>query len=178
MWRLVLLGLAVACSRPAPSQPRPIDRLETAISERDYPAAYDLMPQEFRWVYSRQDFVRMMAGEVITPGPPAPPSKPAVAAFTNATPREALQSLVRAWKAKRWDVILGLVPDRYRAMLSAEKIGKQLEEQEQRETLLLLTRSLNNPIEENGDRARMTYGDAREVQFVHEPDGWKIEDLD
>src|SRR5262245_46656197 len=126
MWRLVLivLGLVAACGRPAPSQPRPIDQLATTIQERDYLAAYDLMPKEFRWVYSRSDFVRMMAGEVITPGAKSPKPREA---FTNGTPREALDTFVRAWKLKRWDVIVRLTPTAFSSKLTADEIRVRLE---------------------------------------------------
>lgn len=180
MWRVVLLGLVVvACRRPAAPQPRPIDRLETAIGEHDYLAAYELMPREFRWVYSKADFLRMMEGEVVTPTPPSAVKTPAPDdTFTNATPREALRSFVRAWEAKRWAVVLRLVPSKYRTFLNEDKVRQQLEQPEQRAVLRLLIDGSKNPIDEQDDRATMTYGDKYQVVFVLESDGWKIQDLD
>lgn len=175
MWRLVLLGLALACSRPAPSEPRAIDRLETAIDKGDYFAAYDLMPGKFRAVYSKADFVRMMAGEAVirTPRSVSPPET-----FTNATPRDAVRWFVLAWKRQRWDLILALVPTRYRERLTTDKLRAQFDEPAQRALLLALADSMNNPIAEDGDRARMAFGSGYQLRLVLEPDGWKIEDLD
>ncbi|MCZ7680424.1 MAG: hypothetical protein M5U28_17335 [Sandaracinaceae bacterium] len=44
--------------------------------------------------------------------------------------------------------------------------------------LASLRASLDNPIEEVGDRATMVYGDRFRVQFVREDGVWRIEDLD
>jgi hypothetical protein len=180
MWRIVVLlwlAIAAACSRPAPS--RPIDRLATAIEKHDYLAAYDLMPQEFRWVYSRTDFVRMMGGEVVTPAlPSSSPPPPPRDTLTNSTPREALRSFVRAWEHKRWSTIITLIPSKYRTLVNEDKVREQLEQPEQQAMLELLVDSLNAPIDEHDDRATMPYGNKYEVVFILESDGWKIEDLD
>ena len=171
-----MLALLAACARPPPVPPHPIDGIKTAISKGDYLAAYELMPSKFRKVYSTADFVRMMAGERITP--PPPPSKPAPEVFANTTPREAVRSFVLAWQRRRWDVMMGLVPTRYREHLSADKIREQIEQPEQRAMLQALVDDLDNLIDEDGDQARMSYGGRYEVRLVREDDGWKIDDLD
>lgn len=180
MWRLALLGLlglAAACRGPAPAkapEPRAFDHFQRAIHKGDYLAAYELLPLTFRRVYSKADFVRMMAGEAVVPARLQPPPDP----FPKATPREAIRSLVVAWEGERWDVILDLVPARYREHVTVDTLRAQLQDPEQRMMLHRLAESLNAPIAEHGDHARMAYGAGYEVQLVREPDGWKIEDLD
>jgi hypothetical protein len=183
MWRLVLLELGllvVACSRSAPSQPRPIDRLATARDKHDSLAAYVLMPEEFRWVYSRSDFVRMMGGELVTPAlaPSPTPVAPPLDRVANTTPREALRSFVRAWQHKRWDLVLALVPNEYRTVLNVDTIRERLERPESADILRMLVDGIANPIDEHDERATMPYGGKFQVVFVHEPEGWKIQDLD
>lgn len=171
-----LLGLVVACRRPAPEAPAPtaFEKFQTAIHKGDYLAAYELLPITFRQTYSKADFVRMMAGEAIVPArlQPPPPT------YANATPREAIRAFVLAWQRERWDVILRLVPSRYRERVNVETIREQFAAPEHHKMMLQLAQSLDTAIAVDGDRARMAYGAGSEVRFVREEDGWKIEDLD
>ena len=103
---------------------------------------------------------------------------PVVDFYSQGTPREALQSFVRAVEAQRWDVVLGLMPDAERGDLTAQTLGKNLSSQsEELERLVaLLKASLDSPIEEVADRATMPYGESFTARLVREHGRWKIED--
>ncbi len=103
-----------------------------------------------------------------------------LAFYPQATPEEALRSFLRAVDAERWEVVLRFVPDEYRKHMSAEQVRAEFqgERREQNEEMLeRLKNSLRNPIQVEGDQARMPYGDRYEVKFVRENGMWKIEDL-
>lgn len=101
--------------------------------------------------------------------------------YSQATPREALRSFVRAIERQRYDVILGFVPEEYRERMSAEGL-RELWEGEKREEIQQLLEnlraSLEEPIEETGDRATMQYMDRFTCRFVREGGLWRIEDPD
>jgi hypothetical protein len=94
------------------------------------------------------------------------------------TPREALESFVRAVENARWDVVYGLMPEADRAGLDVETLAKNLEAQVEELTRLvaLLKTSLQSPIEIVGDRATMPYGESYTARFVRENGRWKLED--
>jgi hypothetical protein len=97
------------------------------------------------------------------------------------TPAHALRSFLRAVELKRYDVLLRFVPSPWRAEMSAEKLKAELEGERKEELsrlVRLLTANLENPIDIEGDRARMPYGDRYEVKFVREDGAWKIKDPD
>jgi hypothetical protein len=103
--------------------------------------------------------------------------------WSQKTPRAALRSFVRALSRRRYDVALRLVPSRYRAGLSAEKLRDYWEGDRKAENTKLLERlraavAAGTPIVEVGDEAHMPYGERYEVRFVREDGAWKIEDPD
>jgi hypothetical protein len=103
--------------------------------------------------------------------------------WSQKTPRAALRSFVRALSRRRYDVALRLVPSRYRAGLSAEKLRDYWEGDRKAENAKLLERlraavAAGTPIVEVGDEAHMPYGERYEVRFVREDGAWKIEDPD
>jgi hypothetical protein len=98
-----------------------------------------------------------------------------------ATPRAALQTFVRAVDAHRYDVVLRLVPDRYRPGLSADRLRTFWEGEHKDEHRALLERAraaINAPIVETGDEARLDVAPDRQVRLVREGGRWKIEDPD
>jgi hypothetical protein len=98
--------------------------------------------------------------------------------YGQATPRAALRTFVRAVENRRYDVLLRLVPSRYRAVVSADKLRSFWEgEQGGRNRGLLreLRMALDARIAEEGDEAFLTYGANRQVKFVREDGAWRIE---
>lgn len=101
--------------------------------------------------------------------------------YTQTTPRDALRSFVRAYRLKRWDVMLRFVPNSYREKMSIDKMREQFEGMHRDENgsmMNMLEANLDEPIEDKGNEARMPYGDRYEVKFVREDGLWKIQDLD
>ena len=97
------------------------------------------------------------------------------------TPAHTLRSFIRAVELKRYDVLLRFVPTPWRAEMTAEKMKVEFEGERKdgiARMLRLLTANLENPIDIDGDRARMPYGDRYEVKFVREEGAWKIKDPD
>lgn len=101
--------------------------------------------------------------------------------YSQASPREALRSFVRAYQARRWDVMLRYVPKRYRERMTAETIEQQFDGDKRDEMADMMKRiaaHLDEPVTVNGAEARMPYDERFEVVFRREEDGWKIADLD
>lgn len=97
------------------------------------------------------------------------------------TPGHALRSFVRAVELKRWEVVLRFVPEKWRKDMTMDKVRDQFEgpdNEETRQMIRLLQANLDNPIETQGDEARMPYGERFEVKFVREDGVWKIADPD
>jgi hypothetical protein len=97
------------------------------------------------------------------------------------TPNHALRSFVRAVELKRYDVVLRFVPNRWRQEMNETKIREQFEGEKREEVvqmMRLLSANLENPIEQEGDKARMPYGERFEVKFVREDGIWKVSDPD
>jgi hypothetical protein len=106
---------------------------------------------------------------------------PVYEAWGQATPRAAVRTFVRALDAHRYDVVLRLVPERYRAGLSADRLRLFWEKDHPDEHLRLLARiraALPGPLTETGDEARLSVAPEGEVRLVREAEQWKIEDLE
>jgi hypothetical protein len=97
------------------------------------------------------------------------------------TPAHALRSFIRAVELKRYDVLLRFVPNQWRAEMTEAKVKDQFEGDRKEDIsrmMRLLTANLDNPIDVEGDKARMPYGDRYEVKFLKEDGIWKIRDPD
>ena len=106
---------------------------------------------------------------------------PVYEAWGQATPRAAVRTFIRALDARRYDVVLRLVPDRYRAGLSADRLRTFWEgdHKEQHQALLARLRAAAQaPLTETGDEARLLVAPDRVVRLVREAGLWKIEDPD
>jgi hypothetical protein len=106
---------------------------------------------------------------------------PVYEAWGQATPRAAVQTFIRAVDARRYDIVLRLVPDRYRAGLSAERLRMFWEGEQKTAHQALLTRlrqAAQAPLTETGDEARLLVAPDRVVRLVREGGLWKIEDPD
>src|SRR5207244_1082653 len=108
--------------------------------------------------------------------------------WSQATPRAALRTFLRAIERRRFDIVAGLVPNRYRAGITPDKLrdywegagsdGDRTRRDDNQKLLRRLRASIKAPIIEVGDEARMPYADSAEVVFVREDGVWKIEDPD
>jgi hypothetical protein len=97
------------------------------------------------------------------------------------TPRAAVLTFVRALDAHRYDVVLRLVPDRYRSGLSADRLKAFWEGEHKDEHRALLERvraAAGASIVEVGDEARLEVAPDRQVRLMREGGRWKIEDPD
>jgi hypothetical protein len=104
---------------------------------------------------------------------------PVYEAWGQATPRAAVRTFIRALEARRYDVVLRLVPDRYRAGLSVDRLRAFWEGDHPDEHQALLVRiraAAQGPLTETGDEARLLVAPDREVKLVREAGQWKIED--
>ena len=102
------------------------------------------------------------------------------AVYGQQTPRAALRSFVRALELGRYNVVLRLVPTRFRATVTVESLREYWEgarKAENAKLLEALRANMGAPIVELGDEAHMPYGD-REVRFLREEGLWRIEDPD
>lgn len=101
--------------------------------------------------------------------------------YGQATPRAALESFVRAFDNKRYDVLLRFVPEAKRQGLNEEQLKKAWEG-DQRQQVERVTQALeaslpNLRIEVLGTRATVAYGPGGSVQLVQEQGAWRIEDF-
>ena len=100
--------------------------------------------------------------------------------YGQTTPREALRSFLRAYSLKRWDVLLRFVPQSYRERMTVETIKTQFDGESKEEiarTMAMIAANVDEPINENGNNAKLRYGDT-EVVFIREDRSWKIKDID
>jgi len=94
------------------------------------------------------------------------------------TPKNALRSFIRAVEQKRWDVLVRFVPKAY--AMSPEQIKAEFEGERGQEIADLVGKlkgGLDNPIQVEGDEARLQYGDRAEVVFHKEDGAWKVDDF-
>jgi hypothetical protein len=106
---------------------------------------------------------------------------PVYEAWGQGTPRAALRTFIRALDARRYDVVLRLVPDRYRAALSVDRLREFWEGAKKDEHRALLERiraAVAGPLTENGDEARLAVPPDREVVLWREDGVWRIVDPD
>lgn len=104
--------------------------------------------------------------------------------YSQATPRQAIVGFIRAFKKKRWDILVRYTPDAHKEGLSADSLsqawgegkpeGKQLADR-----LAEIEQALPTAqIEETGDRATLVLsGSGGSVLFVREHGAWKVEDV-
>jgi hypothetical protein len=94
------------------------------------------------------------------------------------SPRACLRSFLRAVELERWDVVVRIVPKDY--AMTEEQVKAQFEGEKKQEIADLIARlrgAVDNPIQVEGDQARLQYGDRSEVVFKKEDGLWKIEDF-
>jgi hypothetical protein len=104
-----------------------------------------------------------------------------LAFYDQSTPRDALRSFLRAYRLERWDVMLRFVPKSYAALMNVEMMKMQFvgeRKQDMAELVNMLEANINEPIDEEGNEAKMRYGAGFEVKFVREDGRWRLRDLD
>ena len=78
--------------------------------------------------------------------------------------------------------MLRFVPKAYAELMNADKMKTQFAGQERKEEMSqlmnMLEANLDEPIDEQGNEARMRYGAGFEVKFVREDGRWRLRDLD
>ena len=105
----------------------------------------------------------------------------AIDLYGQGSPETALKAFVRAFKNRRYDVLLRFVPEADREGLSAEELKRSWEGDERTELEALVAAvDANLPsgrLEVTGDRATMAFGAGGTVELVREGGMWKVEDL-
>ena len=105
---------------------------------------------------------------------------PVYEAWGQETPRAAIRTFVRALEARRYDVLLRLLPDRLRGGMTAERLRKFWEESDadaHRHLLSKVRAAAAAPLVESGDEAHVPLADGGEIRLVRESGSWKIEGL-
>lgn len=105
----------------------------------------------------------------------------AIDLYGQGTPETALRSFVRAFRNRRYDVLLRFVPDAEREGLDEKKLKGSWEGEERAELeglVAAVESSLTTAgLEVTGDRATMAFGTGGTVELVRERGLWKVEDL-
>ncbi len=105
----------------------------------------------------------------------------AIDLYGQATPDAALHSFVRAFKNRRYDVLLRFVPEAEREGLGAAELKRAWEGEDRTELESLVgaveTSLTSANLEVTGDRATMAFGTGGTVELVREAGLWKVEDL-
>jgi hypothetical protein len=101
--------------------------------------------------------------------------------YSQRTPRQTVRSFVRAIEARRWDVLLRLLPEADREAMTEDRLREMLagEGEEALDHLAAGMRdALDADIEEHGDHATLPYGERFRVELVREGDAWCVADPD
>jgi hypothetical protein len=105
----------------------------------------------------------------------------AIDLYGQATPDAALRAFVRAFKNRRYDVLLRFVPEAEHEGLDEAELKKAWEGEQRAEMEALVSAvAANLPtlrLEVTGDRATMAFGAGGTVELVRERGLWKVEDL-
>jgi hypothetical protein len=101
--------------------------------------------------------------------------------YAQATPRQALRSLVLASRNQRWDVLVRLAPRRYRIGLSAEDLELAWTQGDYGQALTAardrLAQHLADPIIADAHEAVLDMGDGRIARLEREHDRWVVVDF-
>lgn len=106
--------------------------------------------------------------------------------YSQASPEEALRTLIRAYRAKRFDVLSRLLVSSSGPLEIRPLTREELEKAHQDDDAEIVARrldalnlALERPeLEVLGPRARMSYGVGRSIELVLDKGQWKIEDFD
>lgn len=102
-------------------------------------------------------------------------------AYDQSSPRATLRSLVRASQLERWDVLLGLAPERYRLGLSEDDLRRAWSEGEYASALQAardrLAQHLADPIVSDAHEAILELGDGEAAHLEREGPRWVVVDF-
>lgn len=105
----------------------------------------------------------------------------AIDLYGQSSPAVALRSFVRAFRNRRYDVLLRFVPESEREGLGVDELRRAWEGEERKELDALVSAvEAGLPtanLEVTGDRATMAFGAGGTVELVRERGRWKVEDL-
>jgi hypothetical protein len=105
----------------------------------------------------------------------------AVDLYSQASPELAMESFVKAFESKRYDVLLRFIPAGQRAGLDANALRAAWEGEQKRDmTQLVQALKASLPtakVELLGDRATLAYGPGATIELLREQGVWKIEEL-
>lgn len=106
---------------------------------------------------------------------------PVTTFYGQSTPREALESFIRAFNASRWDVLADLMPSKYSTEDDAAVLEKAWGDPSGREAMARLVKviedHLGDDIDVKGNQAVLRYPEGQ-VTFMRESGHWVILDLD
>jgi hypothetical protein len=106
---------------------------------------------------------------------------PVTTFYGQSTPREALASFIKAFKAGRWDVLADLVPSKYSTQEDAVVLEKAWGDPAGREVMERLLKVIEDHIDDEfdvkGNQAVLRYPEGQ-VTFMREGGRWVILDLD
>jgi hypothetical protein len=101
--------------------------------------------------------------------------------YDQSSPRAALRSLVRASRLERWDVLLGLAPERYRLGLAEDDLRRAWTEGEYAAALKVsrdrLSQHLGDPIVADAHEAVLELGDGEAAHLEREGSRWVVVDF-
>ncbi len=101
--------------------------------------------------------------------------------YDQSSPRAALRSLVRASRLQRWDVLLGLAPERYRLGLAEDDLRRAWTEGEYAAALQTsrdrLAQHLGDPIVADAHEAVLELGDGDAAHLEREGSRWVVVDF-
>lgn len=101
--------------------------------------------------------------------------------YDQSSPRAALRSLVRASRLQRWDVLLGLAPERYRLGLAEDDLRRAWTEGDYAVALQTsrdrLAQHLGDPIVADAHEAMLELGDGDAAHLEREGSRWVVVDF-
>jgi hypothetical protein len=158
----------------------------------DYPAMMSEKQRRSDWAQrlAKPDAVRPSATVFVAPDQPLATvwtghtwvfMEDPTLVYDQSSPRAALRSLVRASRLQRWDVLLGLAPERYRLGLSEDELRRAWSEGEYASALKVarerLVRHLADPIVSDAHEAILDFGDGEAAHLEREGPRWVVVDF-
>jgi hypothetical protein len=106
----------------------------------------------------------------------------AIDLYSQATPKAAVLAFIRAFRNKRYDVLMRFVPQTKSEGLDAARLKKawegEMREEMEREVQAIEAALPTARFELLGDRATMAYGAGGTLELAREGGLWKIEDIE
>jgi hypothetical protein len=101
--------------------------------------------------------------------------------YSQATPERAVAAFIRAYEARRFDVLLRFVPDAQKQDLTPQSLEKAWTT-DQKEDVERMVQALKAALptgrfELLGERATLAFGAGGTLELVREHGNWKVEDL-